>query len=162
MFPKRFLIIGAVALLILGLFVLPSVQRDAWMQGYLAGQLASQDGGKAAPIAPYLYPGYGGMGYGPHFGGFGALLGFLFLLFLIFGLGRFFMHWAWRNYRDYEGRPGSDQSGEPPAGAAYGRHWRRHGPWWDWDEPLRPEHPAPERPGPERPAEGEQPGGGRA
>ncbi len=119
MFPRRLVIGVVVGLLVLGLLMtgISSMQRDAWMQGYLLGRLSTgSDGGTTGQLLPYLYPGYGG----PHFGGFGFIffLGLLFLLFV--GLRHFFRYQAWHQ-----------QGG--PEGGPWGRRGHRP-PWWDWDE----------------------------
>jgi hypothetical protein len=111
MVPGRWLIVGAAVLLVLGLVFAggAAAQRDAWMQGYMMGRLATgNDGGANAALLPYMYPGYGG----PHFGGSGIfiLLGLLFLGFVALRHLRFS---AWRE----GGGPG---------------HWHgRRSPWWD-------------------------------
>ncbi len=138
------MLVGLIALLVIGLIVVPGIQRDAWMQGYLAGQLTGQDAGKAAPLAPYLYPGYGGPAFGPHFGGLGALFGLALLFFFIFGFGRLFLYRTWRCMESYGGQGDRPHRSGPPDDSAYGGRQRRHRPWWDWDEPSpgQPEQPA--------------------
>jgi hypothetical protein len=159
MFPRRFLIVGVAAIVILGLVLTGSAahQRDAWTQGYLVGRLSAggSGSGAAAPLPPEVYPGlgggygygayggYGGYGGGPHFGGFGVLLliglGFLFFM----GAGRFFRRCAgggWGHHGHWQGpyggnpAEGSPEQGGPSAGArAQGGPWQGHpwhgGPW---------------------------------
>ena len=130
MFPRRFLIAGAVALVILGLVLSGNAaqQRDAWTQGFLVGRLSAgtSDSGSAAPLPPQVYPGMGG-GYGPyggygwggyggaHFGGFGLLLliGLGFVFFMV--AGRIFRRCAgggWGHHGYWRGPYG----GNPPGG----------------------------------------------
>jgi hypothetical protein len=140
MFPRRFLIAGVVALVILGLIVsgiTASVQRNAWMQGYLMGRLESgstSGGSNAAPLAPYLY------GYRAPYGGGGGFgwLGVILVVFLLFAGLRVL-------------RCAVGYAGGGPGGRRYGPG-QRHGhrpPWWGWDEPApdRPDEDAPS-PGP--------------
>lgn len=70
------------ALLIGGLLSLGSY--FGWAHGYNAGLIAA-DGG-AQPLGPYPYPHYG-FGFFPFFFGFGLIfkIGFLFLIFMVFG-----------------------------------------------------------------------------
>jgi hypothetical protein len=153
MFPRRMLFIGIAALVVFAIFgtVISNVQRDAWTQGYLVGQLSAQGDGKAAALAPLAYGGgYPGMYGGPHFGGIGLvfLLGFGFLAFM--GFSRFMMWRYWMSQRGPEGQgqpgnPGAAQGG--PWGGPWGhRHGHRPPPWWGWDSvPGRgTETPAPE------------------
>jgi hypothetical protein len=118
MVPGRWLIVAAAVLLVLGLVFAggAAAQRDAWMQGYMMGRLATgNDGGANAALLPYMYPGYGG----PHFGGFGIFL-LLGLLFLGFAAMRFFRFSAWR------------EGGGPWGHGGGPGHWHgRRSPWWD-------------------------------
>ena len=61
MFPRRILIVGLVALVILGLVLSGNAaqQREAWTQGFLVGRLSagSSGSGSAAPLPPEVYPG---------------------------------------------------------------------------------------------------------
>ena len=138
MFPRRFLAIAIGLLLIFGLlFVVPSMQRDAWMQGYLMGQMASgKDAGSAALLAPYMMRG------GPGFGGFGFFLLIPLGILFFVGLGKFMRFRAW-------------QHGYGPGG------WHHHGPppWAQGQPPQGPAQPqTPDQPqGP--PPESGQPGG---
>jgi len=68
------------------------------------------ESGQGLPVPAYGYGyGYPGYGFRPHFGffPFGGVLGFIFFMFLFFGLMRmiFFRRWAWgyghMNRRDY-------------------------------------------------------------
>ena len=90
MFSKRWIGLALVALLLIGVIsaVSGAGQRDAWMQGYLAGRLSTgEDDGSA--LTPYLMA----RGeFGSHYGGFGAglncLIGLGFLLFGLFFVSR--------------------------------------------------------------------------
>ena len=69
MYGKRFLMKALVGLLVIALLMggVSSLQRNAWMQGYMMGQLgAGGDGGAAIPYIAYGLQGYGG----PHLGVF--------------------------------------------------------------------------------------------
>ncbi|MFN8484534.1 MAG: hypothetical protein U0768_15960 [Anaerolineae bacterium] len=113
MFPRRFIGMAIGALLLFGLLfvVAPNMQRDAWMQGYLMGQLAGgKDAGAAALLAPYMMHS-GGPGFG---GGFGFLLliplGFLFFV----GVGKFMRYRAWQHGYGHGGPGGWHRHGPPP------------------------------------------------
>jgi hypothetical protein len=145
MFPRRILIAGLVALVILGLVVSGNAaqQREAWTQGFLVGRLSagSSGSGSAAPLPPEVYPGlaggygaygYGGYGAGPHFGGFGFLLLIgLGLLFFMFA-GRFLRHNAWRHHGGWGPYGGGPSQGDPAKSEAEQgeKPWGAHGPWW--------------------------------
>ncbi len=122
---RRWIIPLVVGLAILGLLVvIPSMQQQAWMDGYLTGTLAAGkvDGGSANPMLPYAYGGmpymYGRGGFGgPHFGGFG-ILGFILVAFLFFGVLRFvvfgrMMHGPWGRGR-WDGPRHHHGHGWPP------------------------------------------------
>ncbi len=128
MFPRRFLGIAIGVLLLFGLlFVVgPSMQRDAWMQGYLVGQMASgKDAGSAALLAPYMM--HQG---GPGFGGFGFFLLIPLAVLFFIGMGKFMRHRAWQH--GYGGGAQGWQGG--PGG------WHRHGPPWAQGQP-QPQNP---------------------
>lgn len=150
MFPRRFVVVAAIALLILGLIMAggaAAAQRQAWMQGYMLGRMSTgTDGANSlAPVLPYMVPGYGGYA-GPHFGGFGLLLG-IGALFLLFGFLRFVGCMAWRHGGpwgrrgmwggyppDQPGQPGPQERSEAYAGR---RQWHR-APWWAWEDAPGP------------------------
>jgi hypothetical protein len=123
MFYKRWIVIALAALLVFGVVsaISGARQREAWMQGYMAGRLStgSDDG---AALAPYMMP---GSPLGPRYGGYGAGPGlFLGLAFLAFGallIGR----------RLYGGGSGRSQSDWHEQMRAEARRWhqRHHGPW---------------------------------
>ena len=79
MFYKRWIGLAIVALLVIGVVsaISGGGQRDAWMQGYMAGRLSTGSDGNAA-LAPYMLP---GGPLGPQYGGFGRSGG------LVIGLG---------------------------------------------------------------------------
>jgi hypothetical protein len=83
MFHKRWIVIAVAALIVFGIFsaVSGAGQREAWMEGYMAGRLSAGSDGSAA-LTPYLMP---GSPFGPHYGGSGPGL-FFGLAFLAFGL----------------------------------------------------------------------------
>jgi hypothetical protein len=85
MFHRRWIGLVVVALILIGIFssISGAAQRDAWMQGYMAGRLSTSSDGGAA-LAPYMMQ--GGM-FGPHYGGFGSGFGiFIGLAFLALGI----------------------------------------------------------------------------
>ena len=86
MFYKRWIVIAVAALLVFGVVsaISGAGQREAWMQGYMAGRLSTGSDGGAA-LAPYLMP---GSPLGPRYGGFGAGPG-LFIGLAFLGLGAF-------------------------------------------------------------------------
>jgi hypothetical protein len=108
-----------------------TAQRQAWMQGYMMGQMAGGTGSQqAAPILPYLYGGQAG----PWSGGFGSgspllLIGGILLLFI--GL-RFL----------FDG-PGRRHGGSQPGGTEWAHAWRRP-PWCERQAAPTPETPAPQ------------------
>jgi hypothetical protein len=99
MFFKRWIVLALAVLLVIGVFsaISGAGQREAWMQGYMAGRLSTGTDGGAA-IAPYMM--YGG-NFGPHFGfgGIGFFWGVGLLLLGFFLIGRR-LHW-----RGHEGGP---------------------------------------------------------
>ena len=67
MYGKRFLMKALVGLLVIALLIggASSLQRNAWMQGYMMGQLGAGGDGKAViPYMAYGLQGYGGPGFG--------------------------------------------------------------------------------------------------
>ena len=106
-----------VGLLVIALLIggASSLQRNAWMQGYMMGQLSAGGDGKAAiPYMAYGLQGYGGPGLG---GGLAILLGVGLLALLFMGFSRVFL-----------GRPWAMQGGPQAARAATssrGSAWRR-------------------------------------
>ncbi len=97
MFYKRWIVIGLAALLLFGLVsaISGAGQREAWMEGYIAGRLSTGSDGGAA-LAPYMMP---GSPFGPHYGGFGfgpgLFLGLAFLALGVFLLSRRFHGGRW-------------------------------------------------------------------
>lgn len=151
--PRRFLIGGVVALLVLfGIFgaVNSSAKQDAYMQGYLMGRLSASGEGATGPVAPFMVPGYGypgGFG-GPRFGGnpFGFIFPLLFFGLVLFGLSRLFRFAAWRRWGGPRGYgPGGPWGGphgwhgqpQPPAGGGgEGQPQPGWGPWgWQGQTP---------------------------
>jgi hypothetical protein len=144
MVGKRFLMKALVGLLVIALLIggASSLQRNAWMQGYMMGQLSAGGDGKAViPYMAYGLQGYGGSGMG---GGLAILLGVGLLALLFMGFSRVF-----------HGRPWAMQGGDPQGGPQGGdeqswqrmaqahaeraaRHWR-HGPPGCWDQAEKTE-----------------------
>jgi hypothetical protein len=97
MFYKRWIVIGLAALLLFGVVsaIGGAGQREAWMEGYIAGRLSTGSDGGAA-LAPYMMP---GGPFGPHYGGFGfgpgLFLGLGFLALGVFLLSRRFHGGRW-------------------------------------------------------------------
>jgi hypothetical protein len=145
MHGKRFLMKVLVGLFVIALLIggASSLQRNAWMQGYMVGQLgAGADGGAAMPYMAYGLQGYGG----PHLGGgLTILLGFGLLALLFMGFGRIFLGRSWAMQGGPEGGPqgGDEQSWQRMAQAhaeRAARHWR-HGPpsgCWDQADKIEP------------------------
>jgi hypothetical protein len=123
MYGRRWIGFALAALLIVVVIsaVSGSAQRDAWMQGYMAGRLSTGTDG-AASLAPYMMPGsplapsYGGFGHG---GGLFVGLGLLALgfFFVTRGFGR---HRGWRRGKaewaermHQEMRRWHEQNGDP-------------------------------------------------
>ena len=157
---QRRLVIGiVVGLLVLGLLGAwsASAQQDAWTQGYLLGRLSSSsEGGGAAGLAPYLYPGLAG-GFGrPRFGPFGFIFPLLFLGLGVFLVSRFFRIWAWRHHGPPWGYPGPGRrpwGGERGSEGQFGPPWARpEGPQPPTSEPAPQTRPEPgppsQQPGP--------------
>jgi hypothetical protein len=85
MYGKRFLMKALVGLLVIALLIggASSLQRNAWMQGYMMGQLSGGGDGKAViPYMAYGLQGYGGPGLG---GGLAILLGVGLLALFVHG-----------------------------------------------------------------------------
>ena len=108
MVGKRFLMKALVGLLVIALLIggASSLQRNAWMQGYMMGQLgAGGDGGAVIPYMAYGLQGYGGPGLG---GGLAILLGVGLLALLFMGFSRVFLGRPWA----MQGGPqGGDRTG---------------------------------------------------
>ena len=143
MYGKRFLMKALVGLLVIALLIggASSLQRNAWMQGYMMGQLgAGADGGAAIPYMAYGLQGYGGPGLG---GGLAILLGLGLLALLFMGFSRVFLGrpWAMQGGPQGGGQQGGplgadEQSWQRMAQAhaeRAARHWR-HGPPGCWDQ----------------------------
>ena len=95
MVGKRFLMKALVGLLVIALLIggASSLQRNAWMQGYMMGQLGAGGDGKAViPYMAYGLQGYGGPGLG---GGLAILLGIGLLALLFMGFSRVFLGRPW-------------------------------------------------------------------
>jgi hypothetical protein len=130
MYRTRSFLAPLVGLIILGLLVMGgfALQRAAWWQGYMMGQLAA--GGEA--------PGIAYMPYGPNLFGPFLVIGLLVLLVLVGGFIVRLLAWqgaarAWM------------KSGGPKA-EEWARHWHRsHGghhpfaPPWCWAPEETPE-----------------------
>ena len=131
-----------------------SLQRNAWMQGYMMGQLgAGADGGAAVPYMAYGLQGSGGPGLG---GGLAILLGLGLLALLFMGFSRVFLGRPWAMQGGPQG--GDEQSWQRMAQAhaeRAARHWR-HGPPGCWDQADKIE------PASGEPASGEPGTGGTA
>ena len=108
MVGKRFLMKALVGLLVIALLIggASSLQRNAWMQGYMMGQLgAGADGGTALPYMAYGLQGYGGPGLG---GGLAILFGIGLLALLL------------RGFRPGLPRPALGHAGRRPGGGPQG------------------------------------------
>jgi len=161
MYGKRFLMKALVGLLVIALLIggASSLQRNAWMQGYMMGQLGASGGGSAAiPYMAYGLQGYGGPGLG---GGLAILLGVGLLALLFMGFSRVFHGRPWATPGGPQGGPqsGDEQSWQRMAQAhaeRAARHWR-HGPPGCWDQADKIE-PASGEPGTGGPAAAQDPG----
>jgi len=125
MVRSRFWRIGlGLLILVIGLAAIGgAIQRNAWMQGYMAGQFSAGGEGQAvSPYMPYGYP--GGHSIWPWVLGIGLIVALVMA-------GKFMRFHAWKK-----------TDGKPPADWA--KHWRHyHGhipPWMHHCE----EHPAAE------------------
>lgn len=147
MFPRRFVFVVVAFLVVFGIFgaIGSSMRQDAWMQGYLMGQLSAGKEGAANPVlAPYLYRGFGGFG-GPHFGvgPFGFIFPLLFIGLVIFGVSRACRYAAWRRGGGQGSGPWGGHHGwhgqQPPAGGEgrSGGSQQPGGPW-GWHGPTPP------------------------
>jgi hypothetical protein len=126
MVRSRFWRIGlGLLILVIGLAAIGgAIQRDAWMQGYMMGQLAaSGEGQVVSPYMPYGYPGSHSI--------WPWVIGIGLVLVLMAMAGKFLRFHAWKK-----------AGGAPPE--EWARHWRHsHGsvpPWMHHCE----EHPAAE------------------
>jgi hypothetical protein len=161
MVGKRFLMKALVGLLVIALLIggASSLQRNAWMQGYMMGQLSGGGDGKAViPYMAYGLQGYGGSGLG---GGLAILLGVGLLALLFMGFSRVFRGGPWAMQGGPQGGPqsGDEQSWQRMAQAhaeRAARHWR-HGPPGCWDQADNIE-PASGEPGTGGPAAAQDPG----
>ena len=161
MVGKRFLMKALVGLLVIALLIggASSLQRNAWMQGYMMGQLgAGADGSAALPYMAYGLQGYGGPDLG---GGLAILLGIGLLALLFMGFSRVFLGRPWAMQGGPQGGPqgGDEQSWQRMAQAhaeRAARHWR-HGPPGCWDQADKIE-PASGEPGTGGPAATQDPG----
>lgn len=132
MYPRRFPMFIITALIVIGLLMLGGsmIQRSAWTQGYMMGQLAAK--GADGAIAPYMAygPGFGG---GPFASGLGCLIPLGLLALAFFAVGGFFRHRAWHGAEGHQGGPTE----------SWNWHWheRHQGPppWQQgWNDPGRP------------------------
>jgi hypothetical protein len=138
MVGKRFLMKAMVGLLVIALLIsgVSSLQRNAWMQGYMMGQLgAGGNGGAALPYMAYGLQGYGGAGLG---GGVTILLGIGLLALLFVGFGRIFLGRRWATPGGAQDSPVNtdEQSWERMVQAHAERAARRwgHGPPGCWGQ----------------------------
>jgi hypothetical protein len=138
MYGKRFLMTALVGLLVIALLMggVSSMQRNAWTQGYMMGQLGASGDGKAAiPYMAYGLQGYGGPGLG---GGLTILFGIGLLAILFVSFGRFFRGGRWAMQGGPQGGPESEdeQSWQRLAQAHAERAARRwgHGPYGCWNQ----------------------------
>ena len=162
MYGKHYLMKALMGLLVIALLIggASSLQRNAWMQGYMMGQLgAGADGGAAIPYMAYGLQGYGGPGLG---GGPAILIGIGLLALLFVGFSRVFLGRPWA-------MQGGPQGGDPPDGDEQSwqrmaqahaeraaRHWR-HGPPGCWGQADKIETASGE-PGTGSPAATQNPG----
>jgi hypothetical protein len=134
MYGKRFLMKALVGLLVIALLIggASSLQRNAWMQGYMLGQLGTgADGGAALPYMAYGLQGYGGSGLG---GGLTILLGLGMLALLFVGFGRIFIGRSGTMPGGPQGEEAQSWQRMAQAHAERAaRHWR-NGPPWCWDQ----------------------------
>jgi hypothetical protein len=138
MVGKRFLMKALVGLLVIAHLIggASSLQRNAWMQGYMMGQLGASGDGKAViPYMAYGLQGYGGPGLG---GGLAIFLGVGVLALLFIGFSRVFHGRPWATPGSPQGGPqGSDEQSWQRMAQAHAeraaRHWR-HGPPGCWDQ----------------------------
>ncbi len=143
MYGKRFLMKALVGLLVIALLIggASSLQRNAWMQGYLMGQLsAGGDGSAALPYMAYGLQGYGGSGLG---GGLAILFGIGLLALLVMSAGRFFFgrRWAMQG-GSQDGPHAADEQPWQRMAQAHAehaaRHWRQ-GPPGCWSQAQKTE-----------------------
>ena len=164
MYGKRFLMKALVGLLVIALLIggVSSLQRNAWMQGYIMGQLSAGGTGSAAlPYMAYGLQGNGGPGLG---GGLAILFGIGLLALLFMGFGRMFLGRPWAMHDGPQGGPvggpvGTDEQSWQRMAQTHAeraaRHWR-HGPPGCWDQADKTE------PASGEPASGEPETGGTA
>lgn len=130
MFGRRWIGFALAALLVIVVIsaVGGSAQRNAWMQGYMAGRLSAGTDGGAAALTPYMMPGSPFM---PGYGGFGHGIG-LFIGLGILALGFFALtrgrghhrHWqarkeAWAQHMQEEARRWHEQAAAGERGAPW-------------------------------------------
>ena len=121
MIYKRWIVVALAALLVIGVVsaVSGAGQREAWMQGYMAGRLSTGTDGTAA-LAPYMMP---GGPLGPHYGGFG---GGLFIGLGLLALGFFLVS---RRLHGGRWNAGADEWHQRMREEARRWHERHQGPW---------------------------------
>lgn len=133
MFHKRWIGLVVVALILFGIFsaIGAAGQREAWMQGYLAGSLSTGADGGAA-LAPYMMS----RGWGFNSGGFGHPFGVFFGLGILC-LGLFFISRRLHHWRGRAGGP--DEWHEHMRREAERWHERRQRRWEEWrrDDPRQ-------------------------
>jgi hypothetical protein len=136
-FKPAVIAIVVIALIVMGA---SAIQRSAWSQGYMMGQLAAGgEEGAVAPYAPY-YPGGRGFGYYPgHHGSFlGGIFKIVMVGFFVFLIFKLLRRHAWKKayWHKY-----SKMKGEGPPPEHWARHWQGHMPPWFWGE-AKPEEEA--------------------
>jgi hypothetical protein len=122
MYGRRLIGLAFVALLVIVVISTlgGAARQNAWMQGYMAGQLAAGSDGGAA-LAPYMVP---GSPFTPGYGGGGISvglfvgLGFLALGFAFLARGRGHRHWQmrkeeWERRMHEEAQRWHQQAGRP-------------------------------------------------
>ncbi len=141
MTPRRFPMLIVTALIVVGLLMLGGsmIQRSAWTQGYMMGQMAAKGGDNA--LVPYMAygPGFGGA---PWLGGLACLFTLGLLALAAMAFGAFFRHRAWHG----AGGPQAGPQVGPQAGPPDVWRWRHpHAapPWAQpWNQAPQAETPA--------------------